>query len=91
MPEVKFQQEKIEVNGQEFFVTHIPTCTSGCWYVIHDLFEMWAAVAIDLDGSIVGWRNPPDKYKTEIEAAIKKVFGLPVEEMCGEHEIQNQT
>ena len=74
MPEVTLRQEKIQVAGQEFTVTHIPTATSGCWYTIHDAFEVWAAVAIDLDGTIIGWRNEPPRYKAEIEAAIKKVF-----------------
>jgi hypothetical protein len=78
MPEIKVRQEEIEIDGGKFFVTHIPTATSGCWYTVHDLFEVWAAVAIDLDGSIVGWRNPPEESKREsIEEAIKKAFGIP--------------
>jgi hypothetical protein len=78
MPEITVHQEEIEVEGKKFFVTHIPTATSGCWYTIHDLFEVWATVAIDLDGSIVGWRNPPDDaHRPVIEEAIKKVFGIP--------------
>jgi len=79
MTEIKVQQEKIEVEGHQYFVTHIPTATSGCWYTIHDLFEVWAAVAIDIaDGSIVGWRNPPgEEHRPKIEEAIKKAFGIP--------------
>jgi len=74
--EITVHQAEIEVEGQKLFVTHIPTATSGCWYVIHDLFEMWAAVAIDLDGTVVGWRNPPDRedFKTAVEKAIKEAF-----------------
>jgi len=46
--------------------------------VVHDAFEIWAAVAIDdFSGEIVGWRNPPDKLRTEIENAIKKAFDIP--------------
>jgi hypothetical protein len=59
MSEVTVRQEEVEVGGRKYTITHIPTATSGCWYTVHDLFEVWAAVAIDLDGSIVGWRNPP--------------------------------
>jgi hypothetical protein len=78
MPEITVQQEEIEIEGHKYFVTHIPTATSGCWYTIHDLFEVWATVAIDLDGSIVGWRNPPDdEHRLTIEEAIKKAFGIP--------------
>ena len=80
MAEITVRQEEIEVNGRKFFVTHIPTATSGCWYTVHDLFEMWAAVAIDLDGTVVGWRNPPDENnKAAIEKAIKKAFDIPGE------------
>ncbi len=78
MPQITVQQEKIKVGDREFTCTYIPTATSGCWYTVHDAFEVWAAVAIDLDGSVVGWRNPPDEpWKTQIEEAIKKVFGIP--------------
>jgi len=80
MSEITVRQEEIEVDGRKFFVTHIPTATSGCWYTVHDLFEMWAAVAIDLDGTIVGWRNPPDDaWRSKIEEAIKRAFGIPEE------------
>jgi hypothetical protein len=74
--EITVHQAEIEVEGHKLFVTHIPTATSGCWYVIHDLFEMWAAVAIDLDGTVVGWRDPPDRedFKTAVEKAIKEAF-----------------
>ena len=61
MAQITVQQEEIEVEGHRLFATHIPTATSGCWYTVHDLFEVWAAVAIDLDGTIVGWRNPPEE------------------------------
>ena len=78
MGEITARQEEIEVEGRKFFVTHIPTATSGCWYTVHDLFEVWAAVAIDLAGTVVGWRNPPDeKQRSELEGAIKKAFGIP--------------
>jgi len=78
--EVNVQQAEIEVAGRNYTVTHIPTATSGCWYTVHDVFEVWAAVAIDLDGTVIGWRNPPDeKYRVDIEAAIKKAFGIPEE------------
>ncbi len=80
MAEITVRQEEIEVNGHKFFVTHIPTATSGCWYTVHDLFEVWAAVAIDLDGTIIGWRNPPDdNNKAALEEAIKKAFDIPGE------------
>lgn len=80
MAEVTVRQEQIEVEGNCFTVTHIPTATSGSWFTIHDACEVWAAVAIDLDGTIVGWRNPPDeKHRIGIEEAIKKVFGIPGE------------
>jgi len=80
MAEVTVRQEEIEVDGQKFYVTHIPTATSGYWYTVHDLFEMWGAVAIDLDGTVLGWRNPPsEKHRAAIEEAIKKVFDIPVQ------------
>jgi len=80
MAKITVRQEEIEIKGNKLFVTYIPTATSGCWYTVHDLFEMWAAVAIDLDGTVVGWRNPPDEeYRAAIEEAIKKVFGIPGE------------
>lgn len=76
---VEVDQEEIEVEGGKYTVTHIPTATSGCWYTVHDLFEVWAAVAIDLDGTVIGWRNPPDEpWKTQMEEAIKKAFDLPM-------------
>lgn len=70
------KQAEIEVNGQAYYVTHIPTATSGSWYVVHDSFETWGAVAIDVDGEVLGWKNPPKKHQPEIEAAIKAAFGL---------------
>ena len=81
MREQKVKQDDIKVRGHSFTVTHIPTATSGSWYVIHDACEIWGAVAIDdLNGEIVGWRNPPDdaQLKVSIERAIKKAFGIPV-------------
>jgi len=78
--EITVDQAEIEVAGHKYTVTHIPTATSGCWYTIHDAFEVWAAVAIDLDGSVVGWRNPPEeKYRADIEEAIKKAFDIPLQ------------
>jgi len=75
---VEVYQAEIKVQGQTFTVTHIPTATSGCWYTVHDLFEVWAAVAIDLDGAVVGWRNPPDEsHRPGIEKAIREAFDIP--------------
>ncbi|MBN2187284.1 MAG: hypothetical protein JW732_07550 [Dehalococcoidia bacterium] len=75
---VEVYQAEIKVQGQKLTVTHIPTATSGSWYAIHDLFEVWAAVAIDLDGTVVGWRNPPDEScRPEIEKAIREAFDIP--------------
>jgi len=49
--------------------------------VVHGPFEIWAAVAIDdFTGDIVGWRNPPEKFKAEIENAIRKAFDIPVQD-----------
>jgi len=77
---VEVYQAEIKVQEQQFTVTHIPTATSGSWYTVHDAFEVWAAVAIDLDGTVVGWRNPPDEeHRAAIEEAIKKAFGIPGE------------
>jgi hypothetical protein len=74
---VEVEQAEIEVNGRKYYVTHIPTATSGMWFTIHDLFEVWAAVAIDLDGTLVGWRNEPDEpWATQIVEAIRKEFDL---------------
>ena len=76
--EVTVEQAEIEVAGSKFIVTYIPTATSGCWYTIHDACEIWGAVAIDLNGEVVGWRNPPkEEFRQLIEDAIKKEFGLP--------------
>jgi hypothetical protein len=75
---VEVYQAEIKVQGQKLTVTHIPTATSGNWYTVHDLFEVWAAVAIDLDGTVVGWRNPPDESsRPEIEKAIREAFDIP--------------
>ena len=75
---VAVYQAEIEVQGRQFTVTHIPTATSGCWYTVHDPFEVWAAVAIDMDGTVVGWRNPPDEsFRPEIEKAIREAFDIP--------------
>jgi len=78
--DVVVEQENIEVNGNRFIITRIPTATSGSWFVVHDACEIWAAVAIDdLSGEIIGWRNPLDKLRVEIENSIKKAFGIPVQ------------
>ena len=78
MPEITVRQEEVEVGGYRFTVTHIPTATSGSWYTVHDACEVWGAVAIDLDGTIIGWRNPPgEEIRTQLEDAIKKAFALP--------------
>ena len=78
MAEITVRQEEIEIEGHRYFVTHIPTATSGCWYTVHDVCEVWGAVAIDLDGTVIGWRNPPDsEHRPLIEEAIKKAFGIP--------------
>jgi len=74
---IEVYQAEIKVQGRQFTVTHIPTATSGCWYTVHDPFEVWAAVAIDLDGTVVGWRNPPDESsRPEIEKAIREAFDI---------------
>lgn len=74
---VEFDQAEIEVEGNKFTVTHIPTATSGCWYTVHDAFEVWGAVAIDLDGTVVGWRNPPkEALQKPIVEAIIKAFAI---------------
>ncbi len=78
--EIVVEQGNIDVDGQRLTVTRIPTATSGSWFVVHDAFEIWAAVAIDdFSGEIAGWRNPPDKFKTKIEDAIKAAFEIPVQ------------
>jgi len=74
---VEVYQAEIKVQRQKLTVTHIPTATSGSWYTVHDPFEVWAAVAIDLDGTVVGWRNPPDESsRSEIEKAIREAFDI---------------
>jgi hypothetical protein len=73
---IEVEQGEIVVGKTKFFVTQIPTATSGCWYTVHDLFQLWAAVAIDLDGTVVGWVNEPVD-KLSIEAAIRKEFDIP--------------
>ena len=78
--DVVVEQENIEVDGNRFIITRIPTATSGSWFVVHDACEIWAAVAIDdLSGEVIGWRNPPDKFRPEIENAVKKAFDIPVQ------------
>ena len=75
---VELLQEDIEVEGHRFTVTAIPTATSGGWYAIQDACEVWGAVALDLDGTVLGWRSHPDeKYRPQLEEAIKKAFELP--------------
>jgi len=75
---VEVNQAEIVVNGHKYLVTHIPTATSGMWFTIQDVCEVWAAVAIDLDGTTVGWRNPPDEaWRLPIEKAIREAFDLP--------------
>ena len=79
MTEITVHQEEIEVRERHFTVTHIPTATSGSWFTVHDVCEVWGAVAIDLDGTVIGWRNPPDEeHRPAMEEAIKKAFGIPV-------------
>lgn len=81
MPEITVRQEEIEAAGHHFTVTHIPTATSGSWYTVHDVCEVWGAVAIDdINGTVIGWRNPPgEEIRTHVEEAIKKAFSIPVE------------
>ncbi len=78
---VEVEQAEIEVAGNKFTVTHIPTATSGRWFTIHDPFEVWAAVAIDdASGEVVGWRNPPEeKYRPSAYTAIQEAFGIEPE------------
>jgi len=81
LKEVVVEQAEIEVDGERFIITRIPTATSGSWFVIHDACEIWAAVAIDdLSGEIIGWRNPPTKFQAEIENGVRKAFNIPVPE-----------
>jgi len=81
LKEVVVEQAEIEVDGERFIITRIPTATSGSWFVIHDACEIWAAVAIDdLSGEIIGWRNPPTKFQAEIENAVRKAFNITVPE-----------
>ena len=76
---VEVDQADINVEGNTYIVTHIPTATSGNWYTIQDACEVWASVAIDLDGTVIGWRNPPgEPYRSGMEKAIKEAFGLPL-------------
>ncbi len=78
MPEVTVRQEEIMVNGDRYTVTHIPTATSGSWFTVHDVCEIWGAVAIDINGEVLGWRSPPkEEVRPQIEEAIKKAFGIP--------------
>ncbi|MDP2729157.1 MAG: hypothetical protein Q8O55_01585 [Dehalococcoidales bacterium] len=80
--DVVLEQDIIETGGNKFTVTRIPTATtSGSWFVIHDAFEVWAAMAADdFSGKIIGWRCPPrEEDRAEIENAIKKAFGIPVQ------------
>ena len=77
---ISVRQEEIEVAGKHFTITHIPTATSGSWFTVHDACEVWGAVAIDPDGTVIGWRNPPgEEIRPQIEAAIKDAFGIPGE------------
>ena len=78
--EVTVEQESIEIAGSRLIITRIPTATAGSWFVVHDACEIWAAVAIeDFSGEVLGWRNPPERYKAEIETAIKTAFGITAE------------
>ena len=78
MPCREVRQEEITIAGSTFTVTHIPTATSGSWFTVHEVCEVWGAVAIDVTGDVLGWRNPPpEEIREEIEEAIKKVFGIP--------------
>ena len=80
MPEITVRQEEIEVADTRLTVTHIPTATSGSWYTVHDACEVWGAVAIDLNGEVLGWRNPPgEEVREQIEQAIMQAFGIPVQ------------
>ncbi len=91
MPKVELEQQEIEVGGQKLTVTYIPTATSGCWYTVHDAFEIWGAVAIDLSGRVVGWRHPPRKeLRKPIEEAIKRVFHIEGENNVGNTEYVNE-
>ncbi len=75
---VEVDQTDIVVKDHEYIVTHIPTATSAMWFTIQDVCEVWAAVAIDLDGTTVEWRNPPDEgWRLPIEQAIREAFDLP--------------
>lgn len=74
------EQAEIEVEGRKFTVTHIPTATSEMWYTIHDAFEMWGAINIDLNGEVQFWRNPPkEEHRVKFEDAVKKAFAAHFE------------
>jgi hypothetical protein len=78
LKEVVMRQAEINVDGRQFTVTAVPTATSGQWFTIQDPFEVWAAVAIDLDGTTVGWRTAPDEpWATKVLKAIRQAFDLP--------------
>jgi len=71
------REETITIEGKDFRVIHIPTATSGMWFVIADACECYGLVAIDIDGTVIGWKNPPDqKGKPQLEEAIIKAFKL---------------
>jgi len=70
-------QKTIKINGKELTATHLPTATSGMWFIIHDACEIYGCVAIELDGTVVGWKHPPNKHKKEIEQAIRQAWELP--------------
>lgn len=78
LKEVTLKQAEIDVGEFKFTITQIPTATSESWYTIHDTFEIWAAVCIDLKGKVIYWRNPPAKpYVALMVTAIKKEFSIP--------------
>ena len=71
-------QRNVKLGAHDYFVTYLPTATSGLWFTIHDEphLEVWAAVAIEPDGEVVGWRNPLTNAsdRAEMEMAIKAAF-----------------
>lgn len=82
---IQVEQVEFDIGGQKLFATHIPTATSGRWFVVHDVLEMWGAVAFDdASGEVMGWRGSPNKtaLRIEIERNIRRAFDMPTAIKC---------
>ena len=82
---IQVEQAEFDAGGHKLFATHIPTATSGRWFVVHDVFEMWGAVAFDdATGEVLRWRGSPDKtvMRIEIERKIRRTFDIPTPIKC---------